>query len=231
MGRQAPRPNSIEGSVLIDRIPPASSPLRVLVIADDPLARSSLIASLENAGGLQVIGHGNSDDDVGQLCRQTDPSVVLWDLGWGAGRESRGLDGLSALELPVVVLAADGEAASNAWAAGVRNLLPRQVEPDTLARALSAAADGLTVLDASLVGGLLPPVGPGEHDEAEPLTAREIEVLRLLAEGLPNKGIAARLGVSEHTAKFHVNAILRKLGAQSRTEAVVRATRRGLILL
>ncbi|HLB64703.1 MAG TPA: response regulator transcription factor, partial [Anaerolineales bacterium] len=65
----------------------------------------------------------------------------------------------------------------------------------------------------------------------EPLTPRESEVLALLAEGLPNKSIAGRLGITEHTAKFHVNAILRKLGAQSRTEAVVLATRRGLILL
>jgi len=65
----------------------------------------------------------------------------------------------------------------------------------------------------------------------EELTAREMEVLQLLAEGLPNKSIAQRLDISEHTVKFHVNAILRKLEAQSRTEAVVQATRLGLILL
>jgi DNA-binding NarL/FixJ family response regulator len=66
---------------------------------------------------------------------------------------------------------------------------------------------------------------------AEVLTPREQEVLQLLAEGLPNKTIADRLYISEHTVKFHVNAILSKLGAQSRTEAVVRATRLGLLLL
>jgi DNA-binding NarL/FixJ family response regulator len=65
----------------------------------------------------------------------------------------------------------------------------------------------------------------------EDLTPRELEVLGLLAEGLPNKAIGLRLGISEHTVKFHVNAVLGKLGAQSRTEAVVRATRLGLILL
>jgi len=63
------------------------------------------------------------------------------------------------------------------------------------------------------------------------LTPREAEVLRLLAEGLANKAIAQRLDISEHTVKFQVNAILRKLDAQSRTEAVIEATRRGLILL
>jgi DNA-binding NarL/FixJ family response regulator len=66
---------------------------------------------------------------------------------------------------------------------------------------------------------------------AEALTPREQEVIQLLAEGLPNKTIADRLHISEHTVKFHVNAILSKLGAQSRTEAVVRATRLGLLLL
>jgi len=64
---------------------------------------------------------------------------------------------------------------------------------------------------------------------AAELTARELDVLRLLAEGLPNKAIAQRLAISEHTVKFHLNAILGKLGAQSRTEAVVQAIRRGLI--
>jgi DNA-binding NarL/FixJ family response regulator len=63
------------------------------------------------------------------------------------------------------------------------------------------------------------------------LTPREREVLQLLAEGLPNKTIASRLNISEHTVKFHVNAIMTKLGAQSRTDAVMRATRSGLILL
>ena len=73
--------------------------------------------------------------------------------------------------------------------------------------------------------------GAGRAALVEPLTPRELEVLRLMAEGLPNKTIAARLEISEHTVKFHVNTILGKLGVASRTEAVVRATRLGLILL
>jgi DNA-binding NarL/FixJ family response regulator len=75
-----------------------------------------------------------------------------------------------------------------------------------------------------------PPARP-DGVPLEELTAREMEVLQLLAEGLPNKSIAQRLDISEHTVKFHVNSILRKLEAQSRTEAVVQATRLGLILL
>ena len=73
--------------------------------------------------------------------------------------------------------------------------------------------------------------GQNRAQPAEDLTPRELDVLRLVAEGLPNKEIAHRLDISEHTVKFHVNALLRKLGAHSRTEAVTAATRSGLILL
>jgi DNA-binding NarL/FixJ family response regulator len=92
-----------------------------------------------------------------------------------------------------------------------------------------AVAGGLIAVDAEYAGQT------GLDNSGEPLiedlTGREREVLGLMAEGMSNKTIALRLEISEHTVKFHVNAILRKLGAQSRTEAVVRATRLGLILL
>jgi len=85
------------------------------------------------------------------------------------------------------------------------------------------------VLDPDLAEAWLRPPGPAAAGEG--LTAREREVLALLAEGLGNKAIAARLGVSEHTAKFHVNAILGKLGVESRAEAIVHAARAGLVTL
>ncbi len=84
-----------------------------------------------------------------------------------------------------------------------------------------AAVDG----DAAVV------VDDGEESGVRPLTAREAEVLELLADGLANKQIAHRLGISDHTVKFHVNAILTKLAVTSRTEAVVQAARRGLVIL
>ena len=91
-----------------------------------------------------------------------------------------------------------------------------------------AALHGLLVFDDAL----LPAPAPSADVElVEPLSGRELDVLRHLAEGLSNKEIARALDISEHTVKFHVNAILGKLSAQSRTEAVVRATRAGLILL
>ena len=89
----------------------------------------------------------------------------------------------------------------------------------------------MVVLDPNLAAAVLPEIGRMPGRPMEELTPRELEVLRLLAEGLPNKTIAHRLDISEHTVKFHVNSILSKLGAHSRTEAVINATRLGLILL
>ncbi len=104
--------------------------------------------------------------------------------------------------------------------------------------AIAAVAGGLITLDRRLAGDLLAssersqlPIPERLADTEEPLTARELEVLQLLAEGLPNKLIAAQLHISEHTAKFHVSAIMLKLGAASRTEAVTQAARRGLLIL
>jgi DNA-binding NarL/FixJ family response regulator len=97
-----------------------------------------------------------------------------------------------------------------------------------VAAALAAVARGLTVLDPAVAADW---IRPPEDAPGGGLTAREAEVLGLLAEGLSNKGIAARLGISEHTAKFHVNAILAKLGAESRSAAIVKAARLGLVAL
>jgi DNA-binding CsgD family transcriptional regulator len=105
---------------------------------------------------------------------------------------------------------------------------------DELIAAIRAVAAGLTVYGpgmrpAPVQGG--PEIPPPEDLAGEPLTAREMEVLSLLALGLPNKGIALELGISEHTAKYHVGAILSKLDAQSRADAVMRAARAGLLPL
>jgi two-component system nitrate/nitrite response regulator NarL len=110
-------------------------------------------------------------------------------------------------------------------------LLLRDSSAESLAAALQAAVQGLVILDAALAVAVLPARDPEAELLVEALTPRELEVVQLLAEGLSNRAIAHRLEISEHTIKFHVNAILGKLDAQSRTEAVVRATRLGLILL
>jgi DNA-binding NarL/FixJ family response regulator len=105
------------------------------------------------------------------------------------------------------------------------------MDTDKLVAAAQAVANGLVVVEPKLTVSLLPATESDDFIPDEQLTPREMEVLQRLAEGLTNKAIAQELGISEHTVKFHVNAIMGKLQAQSRTEAVVRATRLGLILL
>ncbi|MGF1507347.1 MAG: LuxR C-terminal-related transcriptional regulator, partial [Anaerolineae bacterium] len=168
------------------------------------------------------------------------PDVVLRDLGWDASVEALDLlrDGVNDLGdpeargVPVLVLLNETDGASEVWSAGVRGMLQRDAGPDRVAAALKAAEAGLVALDPLFTAGLMPTgQAPDDGPPIEALTPREHEVLQLLAEGLPNKAIARRLNISEHTVKFHVNAILGKLAASSRTEAVVRATRAGLIVL
>jgi two-component system nitrate/nitrite response regulator NarL len=153
--------------------------------------------------------------------------VVLWDLGREAPARVDALADPRGDGPPVIALAPDDAQAATALAAGIRGYLSRDIDARRLTAALSAAASGLVVLDPEIVSHPLP--ARASPQMIEDLTPREIEVLQLLAEGMANKAIATRLGISEHTAKFHVNAILGKLGARSRTEAVITAARHGLI--
>lgn len=202
------------------------SDLRVLIVADDPLARRGLALLLDDVPGCTVVAASSSQDPPAGGA-----DVIVWDLGWDPpdGLALEGVTGFSTA-VPLVMLLPEGFDPAAVQAAGVMGYLRRDLDAERLAAALVAAAQGLVVLDPEYALALLPEsAAPLEFSEA--LTPREHEVLQLLAEGLSNRAIGHRLGISEHTVKFHVNAILGKLGAQSRTEAVVQATRLGLILL
>ncbi|MEW5959239.1 MAG: response regulator transcription factor [Chloroflexota bacterium] len=205
--------------------------VRVLLIADDPLSRAGLAAWLADLPGCTITGQIDSGADLAAEVEVYRPEVVLIDLGWEPATTLARLVELSELDLPLVALLPDETIAAETLAAGVAGLLLRNVQPDRLLAALQAAAHGLAVIEPELLAGLPRGLPLEAAPLLEDLTPREREVLHLLAEGLANKAIARRLGISEHTVKFHVNAILGKLGAQSRTEAVVRATRLGLLLL
>ena len=115
----------------------------------------------------------------------------------------------------------------------VRAVLSRESDPDDVISAIYAAHDGMVLLSAPAAESLAAVYDDQalevEDELSEEITSRETDVLRLLAEGLVNKDIATRLGISEHTVKFHISSILDKLGASTRTEAVARGIRRGLI--
>jgi DNA-binding NarL/FixJ family response regulator len=198
------------------------TPVPVLLVGDDPLAREGLEARLAGRADVSVIEQAGSDEAGADA---TAAAAILWDLGASGGGEGLARRGAAA---PVVALAPTEGAAAEALRAGARAVLFRGATADSIAAALVGAAHGLAVLDPALADGWL---RPPEDGPAGGLTAREGEVLALLAEGLSNKAIAARLAISEHTAKFHVNAILAKLGAESRAAAIVKAARLGLVVL
>ncbi len=198
------------------------SDVKVLVVGDDPLARAGLAGLLAAEPGMDVAGHYSSYSQHLPI-----HDVVAWDCG--AGGEA-GLERLRDRtgDTPAVAMVASDAWAGDAMLAGAWGVVSRQAEPARLAAALRAAADGLMVLDPAYRGALLPSRPSGGP---ELLSPREQEVLELMAEGHPNKIIADRLKISEHTAKFHINAIFARLGATSRTEAVVRAVRKGILAL
>lgn len=214
-------------------------PVRVLIVADDPLARAGLATLLANVSDILVVERISSADDLALAAETHHPDVLLWDMGW---RPEAGLARLAEAQtrIPVVALLEDEADALHARRAGARGLLRRDSAPSKMTAALLAAAENLLVLDPDFLAAVTPQQPPeppapqfagDEPPLLEELTPRELEVLRLLAEGLPNKTIAQRLDISEHTVKFHVNSLLGKLSVASRTEAVVRATRLGLIFL
>ena len=209
-------------------------PLTVLIFAEDALVLHGLAAILAQETASSVV----PVESVAQLAQDkvAGADVLLWDLGWdsaftGSGEVWETLTELIEDGLPIIAILPDSDAFGLLRQMGVAGILHRSVRAPQLRAALDAAAVGLTVTDPALTSPpQLPSPAPG-FPIPEPLTAREQDVLPLLAEGLTNRAIGVRLGISENTVKFHVQAILGKLGVSSRTEAVVQATRLGLLTL
>jgi len=197
---------------------------RVLVVGEDGLARAGLAAALAGEGAVEVVGAVAPGDPRALLLGES-ATVLLWDAGVVGDPE------LPEFDVPTVVLVAREEHGAAARATGARGVLLRSGDGARLAAAIIAVANGLVVIDEDLVEAVV------VRDRGEPdaipdaLTEREREVLELLSMGYTNRELGDRLGISVHTAKFHVNAILEKLDATTRTEAVVRAARLGLLLL
>jgi DNA-binding NarL/FixJ family response regulator len=200
--------------------------IRVFVAAPSPLGRAGLEALLRISTNLEIVG---SASDWTRLAG-ADPDVIVavWDR---PGDEAPA----DLLEVPpgvsLILLADDPRHAwtAEAMRSGVRAVLPRESSAQQILAAVEAAAAGLAVLPAEDIEALLAAPRPTKRIEA--LSPREVEVLGMMAEGFSNKEIAYRLGISEHTVKFHVTSVMAKLNAGSRTEAVTLGLRQGLILL
>lgn len=193
--------------------------ISVLVAADSSVLRAGLRTLVEQMPGCEVRGSSGSSG-LAERALELHPSVVLWHI---APDEDAAATLHFMRNQPVVLLTSG--APLEMIRAGARGVLPPQASESQIAAALQAAAADLIVMAPD---GL---AGPGVAQAASPLTARETEVLRMIAEGLANKEIAYRLGISEHTVKFHVSALLGKLGAGSRAEAIGLGIRQGAIML
>jgi DNA-binding NarL/FixJ family response regulator len=211
--------------------------IRVLVWAKSAVTRAGLEAIVRADPRFEIAENLGRTADLLSAMRESAPDAVLVDTSDIS--ISRSLPGGSALAAaPVLVALVDSIRRADilhALQSGARAVLWRESHPREITAALEAAHDGLTVFSPEILEMLLPAppelAAPGDLPPGEPLTAREIDVLSLLAEGAGNKEIAARLHISEHTAKFHVSSILGKLGAATRTEAVSRGYKEGLILM
>jgi NarL family two-component system response regulator YdfI len=221
---------------------------RVLVAAASAVSRAGLEAILAREASLAVVGSAMTNTSLAEEIAEHEPDVLLVEFA-GSDDEALALlhvvsgdldDGVRSSPT-LVVLAEEGEVAvlAPALGAGVRGLLSRDARPNEIVAAVSAAAAGLVTVTAGLFGSLrtTPTVAtPSRATRADagadvPLTARELEVLRMIADGLGNKQIAARLAISEHTVKFHVGSVFAKTHASTRAEAVMIGARRGLIVL
>lgn len=197
-----------------------TAPIQVALLTDDSLLRAGLSSLLAQLGSIHIV-----DRDAAE--------VALWDAGVDSDKTLARLAELRTLPMPAVAIVADPAHVAPALAAGARGVVLRDQVGPGIHAALAAVRSGLTVMDAQLAESLVPATqvrgtpGKGRGE----LTERERQVVQLLSEGLSNKLVADRLGISDHTAKFHVNGVMMKLGASTRTEAVVEAMRRGLIRL
>jgi DNA-binding NarL/FixJ family response regulator len=180
--------------------------IRVWIEATSAVTRAGLESLLEASDAIELVESAPESD------------VVL--------REELP-DGFEPAEATPIVVLTDEPPTLRALQFGSRAILPRDAAPDQIIAALYAASAGLIAVPVEALPLVMPAGNP--EVEVETLTPRELEALEMLAEGLSNKQIAARLNISEHTAKFHVNSILGKLHAGTRTEAVMRGVRSGLV--
>ena len=209
----------------------------MLLAAASSVRRAGLETLLGKVPLLKLAGSLQGTLAVAQYAEQLQPDVILLDLE-NRQLESAAIPALPRIpsSFPVVALIDEPSPdwTAHALRSGVKAILPRDSGMDDILAAIQAAHAGLVLLDPAVTQNLvarIPTPTARPTPTLDDLTPREVEVLRMLAEGLGNREMGARLGISDHTVKFHISSILDKLGASTRTEAVTMGIRMGIILL
>jgi DNA-binding NarL/FixJ family response regulator len=208
-----------------------SEPIRVIVADDQAIVREGLMTLLQATPGIEPVADAADGGEVIKLAARHRPDVILMDLrmpnvdGVQATREIRAAQ--PDTEIVVLTTYADEASILDALRAGARGYLTKDAGIQEIARAVHAAAAHQSLLDPVVQAKLLEAVGGGTPAPArasrplpDELTPREAEVLSLIAQGLSNREIAARLVVSEATVKTHINHVFAKIGARDRAQAV-----------
>jgi DNA-binding NarL/FixJ family response regulator len=209
--------------------------IRLVLVDDHAILREGLRSVLERQRGLVVVGEASSEAEAVAVVLATTPDVVLLDLKLSAGSEYEGLSLCTTLSaahpgigLLVLTTFLDEDLVVRAMHAGARGYVVKDVDTTELVRAIRAISAGDSAFDSRSAAAVVRSMS-GRADVHQQLTARELEVLRLLATGLSNNQIGEQLYISATTAKFHVSNIMRKLEVSRRAEAVYAASKRGLI--
>ena len=204
--------------------------IRVLVVDDHAVVREGLRTFLSLQDGIEVVGEASDGREAIAAAQRLRPDVVLMDLvmprldGVQAMRELR--DHVPGARVIVLTSFLEDDRLLPAIRAGAAGYLLKNVEPSELARAVRTADAGEALIDPAVAARLVDALA-SDHRPQQPLTAREQDVLDLLARGYANKRIARELGIAEKTVKTHVSHVLAKLGVSDRTQAALYATRAG----
>ena len=204
----------------------------VLVADDHPVVRMGAIRLLELEPGIEVVGEAACCDECCELAESLNPDIIVLDLEMGDCRATQALERLvqTCPNAAVVVYTAhiNDHLVRNVIKAGARGFVTKGAPPERLVDAVRAVASGQFYLDPSVTSAVMAQGSNGQGN-IEVLTEREQGVLELLAQGKRNKEISRSLFISERTVKFHVSALMQKLGASNRTEAVKTAIEQGLV--
>lgn len=212
-------------------------PIRVLVVDDQRLMRAGIVSLLEIQDGIEVVGQAANGEEAIELSLALQPDVVLMDVRMPV------MDGIAATEqicrqhpdCHVLMLTTfdDEEYIVDALQVGASGYLLKNIPANDLAQAIQAVHRGIYQLDSAVASKIVGALNTRKDNTSSTsnidLTAREVDVLRLIAEGATNKEIAEKLFISEGTVKNHISNMLNRLGLRDRTQAAIYARENGLL--